>query len=254
MLKAVLFDFNGVIINDEPLHNKLLEQILVEENLRPQPGEFWEACVGRSDRACLTTLFERRGRVLSDKELDALIARKSRYYLEKIANLEKLPTYPGLEDLIFQIRAAHLPMGIVSGAVRAEIEHVLQRLNLTDTFSVIVAGNDIATSKPEPDGYLLAVKQLNDLSKDLLNTIGGDRPNQSMIHPENCLAIEDTFAGVTAAKQAGMQVVGIANTYPFHMMQRCANWAVDYFTDLELDRIRDRFSHQSQSQSQSQGV
>ncbi|MEO1211146.1 MAG: HAD family phosphatase [Cyanobacteria bacterium J06638_20] len=244
MLKAVLFDFNGVIINDEPLHNKLLEQILVEENLRPQPGEFWEACVGRSDRACLTTLLERRGRVISDKDLDALVARKSRYYLEEIAKLEKLPTYPGLEDLIFQIRAAHLPMGVVSGAIRVEIEQVLQQLNLTDTFSVIVAGDDIATSKPEPDGYLLAVKQLNDLS----NKVGGDRPGQSIIQPENCLAIEDTFAGVTAAKQAGMQVVGIANTYPFHMMQRCANWAVDYFTDLELDRIRDRFSQQSQSQ------
>lgn len=240
MLKAVLFDFNGVIINDEPLHDKLLERILVEENLRPKAGEFWEACVGRSDRACLTTLFERRGRVVSDKELDALIARKSRYYLEEIANIEKLPTYPGLEDLIFQIRATHLPMGIVSGAIRAEIEQVLQRLNLTDAFSVIVAGDDITTSKPEPDGYLLAVKQLNEQ--------GSDRPDQSTIQPENCLAIEDTFAGITAAKQAGMQVVGIANTYPFHMMQRCANWAVDYFTDLELDRIRDRFTNQNQPQ------
>jgi len=236
MLKAVLFDFNGVIINDEPLHDKLLERILVEENLRPKRGEFWDACLGRSDRACLTTLFERRGRILSDKDLDALIARKSRYYLEEIAKIEKLPTYPGLEDLIFQIRAAHLPMGIVTGSVRAEVEQVLQRLNLTNTFSVIVTGDDITTSKPEPDGYLLAVKQLNEL--------GGDRS----IQPENCLAIEDTFAGVAAAKQAGMQVVGIANTYPFHMMQRCANWAVDYFTDLELERIRDRFSDQNQPQ------
>lgn len=239
MLKAVLFDFNGVIINDEPLHNKLLEQILIEENLRPKPGEFWEACLGRSDRACLTTLLERRGRVPSDTDLDALIARKSKYYLEEISKLDKLPTYPGLDDLVFQLRSAHLPMAVVSGAARAEIELVLQQLNLADAFPVIVAGDDITASKPQPDGYLLAVEQLN------ARQTGAE---QSPIQPKNCLAIEDTFAGVEAAKQAGMQVVGIANTYPFHMMQRCANWAVDYFTDLELERIRDRFSHEHQPQ------
>lgn len=239
MLKAVLFDFNGVIINDEPLHNKLLEQILIEENLRPKPGEFWDVCLGRSDRACLTTLLERRGRVVSDADLDTLIARKSRYYLEEIAKLDKLPTYPGLEDLIFQIRSAHLPMAVVSGAARAEIEQVLQRLKLADAFAVIVAGDDITASKPQPDGYLRAVEQLNQLPS---------LAQRTPIHPEHCLAIEDTFAGIEAAKQAGIQVVGIANTYPFHMMQRCANWAVDYFTDLELERIRDRFSHQNQPQ------
>lgn len=63
------------------------------------------------------------------------------------------------------------------------------------------------------------------------------------LQPSNCLAIEDTPAGIQAAKKAGMQVVGIANTYPFHLMQRRANWAIDYLTDLELERIQQVFSN-----------
>lgn len=230
MLKAVLFDFNGVIINDEPLHDNLLEKILLEENLRAKPGEFWEVCLGRSDRACITELLNRRGRVVTEEQLTAIIARKSRYYQAELEKIEKLPTYPGLEDFIYQIRSAHLPMAVVSGAMRGEIELVLRRLHLADYFSAIVSGDDITTSKPEPDGYLLAVDKLNEKLPDL------------HLKPEECLVIEDTFPGIEAAKRAGMKVVGLATTYPFHMMQRQSNWAVDYFTDLELDRIKRVFA------------
>jgi len=235
MLKAVLFDFNGVIINDEPLHDKLLERILLEENLRMKPGEFWEVCLGRSDRACLSELLNRRGRVVTEEYLTDLIVRKSRYYQMELEKIEKLPTYPGLEDFIFQIRAAHLVMGVVSGAMRAEIELVLNRIHLAENFSVIVSGDEISTSKPEPDGYLLAVDKLNAARPDL------------HLEPAECLVIEDTFAGIEAAKRAGMQVVGLASSYPFHMMQRHANWAVDYFTDLELDRIKRVFAGDTQA-------
>jgi beta-phosphoglucomutase len=229
-LRAVLFDFNGVIINDEPLHQKLIEQLLIEENLRPKPEEFRAVCLGRSDRACITELLARRGRIVSDDYLNGLIARKSRAYLEQLSAIEKLPSYPGLTDLIFQIRAAQLPMAVVSGAVRSEIELVLERLELAPHFSVIVAGNEIANSKPDPEGYLTGVERLNQQYPDL------------DLKPEECLAIEDTPAGIQAAKAAGMQVVGVANSYPFHMMQRQSNWAVDYLSDLELDRVQQIFA------------
>lgn len=229
-LKAVLFDFNGVIINDEPLHQKLIEQLLLEENLRPKPEEFREVCLGRSDRACLTELLLRRGRVVSEDYLNGLIARKARAYAQQLATIEKLPSFAGLTDLIFQIRAAQLPMGIVSGALRSEIELVLQRLEIAPYFSVIIGGGDITNSKPDPEGYLLAVDALNQQYSDLY------------LDPTECLAIEDTFAGIQAAKAAGMQVVGVANSYPFHMMQRQANWAVDYLSDLELERVQQVFA------------
>ena len=225
-LKAVLFDFNGVIINDEPIHKQLIEQLLIEENLRPIPGEFQEVCLGRSDRVCLTELLKRRGRFVNETYLCQLIQRKAQAYQQQIEKIAQLTTYPGLQDLIFQVRSKQLKIAVVSGAMRSEIELVLQRMNLTQYFSVLVAGDDITTSKPEPDGYLLAVERLNQLYPELL------------LQPEECIAIEDTPAGIQAAKTAKIPVVGVANTYPFHMMQRQANWAVDYLNQLDLEWVQ----------------
>jgi HAD superfamily hydrolase (TIGR01509 family) len=232
VLKAVLFDFNGVIINDEPIHKTLIEQILVDENLRPNPDEYWDICLGRSDRACLRELLTRRGRVVTDEYLNQLVNRKAEIYRHKLQTLEKLPIFPGVDDLIYHCRGAQLVMGIVSGAVRSEIELVLERSGLSPHFSVIVPGDEIQSSKPDPEGYLLAVEQLNQQKPEL------------RLQPNECLVLEDSFPGIEAAKRAGMQVVGVANTYPFHMMQRQANWAVDYLTEVELDRIRHRFAGQ----------
>lgn len=226
-LKAVLFDFNGVIIHDEPLHEQLIEKLLLEENLRPKPGEFRQFCLGRSDRACLQDLFTNRGRILSDAHLEALIARKARAYREELDSLSPLPIYPGVQDLIFAIRASHLKLAVVSGAQRSEITLVLERAQLSEAFAAIVCSDDAIASKPDPDGYLLAVERLNQ-----------QFPGLNLV-PAECLAIEDTFAGIAAAKRAGISVVGVANSYPFHMLQRRANWTVDYLTDLELDRVRE---------------
>lgn len=229
VLKAVLFDFNGVIINDEPLHQRLIEQLLLAENLRPKTEEFRQYCLGRSDRACLKDLLSLRGRSVTEDYLNQLIARKSRAYQEQLAALAKLPIYPGVEDFIYKVRTAQLPMAVVSGAVRAEIELVLTRSKLLPYFKTIVPGDEISASKPNPEGYLLAVSRLNQLEPQL------------QLAPQHCLAIEDTPAGIAAAKHAGMQVVGVANSYPFHFMQRQANWAVDYLSQLELDRIQQVF-------------
>lgn len=229
-LKAVLFDFNGVIINDEPIHEQLIEQILLEENLRPKRGEYRQVCLGRSDRVCISELLSRRSRVVTESYLQQLISRKANAYQERLDRLEKLPIYPALEEFILKVQAAGLKMAVVSGALRSEIELVLSRANLAQYFASIVSGDEITTSKPEPDGYLLAVERLDRLFPAF------------DLQPSECLAIEDTPAGITAAKRAGIQVVGVANTYPFHMMQRQANWAVDFLSDLELERIQEVFS------------
>jgi beta-phosphoglucomutase len=226
-LKAVLFDFNGVIIKDETIHLRLIDEILIQENLQPQRAQERQSSLGRSDRACFQELFNNRGRVLTEAYLMQLLNRKAQAYILELEKLDKLPLYPGIEDIIFQIRSRDLKLGLVSGALRKEIELVLERANLAECFSVIVAGDDITTSKPEPDGYKLSVQQLNQLYPDL------------HLQPNQCLAIEDTPAGMTAAKRARMQVVGVANTYPFHILQRQANWTVDYLHDLELERVQE---------------
>ncbi len=229
-LKAVLFDFNGTIVNDEEIHQQLIDEILLGENLRPDPAEYRQLCMGRSDRACLKALLESRGRVVNDRYLKQLIDRKSIAYQRQLQTQEKLPIYPGVEDLIYKLRLARLKMGVVSGALHGEIELVLSRTELLPHFAVIVAGDDITLSKPEPDGYLLAVERLKQLHPEL------------GLEVKDCLAIEDTPAGIEAAHRAGMQVVGVANTYPFHMLQRQANWTVDRLIELELDRVQQIFS------------
>jgi beta-phosphoglucomutase len=237
-LKAVLFDFNGVIINDESIHLKLIDEILIAENLQPQKVNERQASLGRTDRVCFQDLLATRGRVASEDYITQLLNRKAEGYALELEKIEKLPLYPGLEDLIFQVRSRsvsagdshHLKLGLVSGAIRKEIELVLNRAKLAEYFSVIVAGDDIKTSKPDPSGYLLAVERLNQEYPDL------------NLQPQECLVIEDTPAGIAAAKRAQMQVVGVANTYPFHMLQRYCNWTVDYLHDLELERVLEVFS------------
>jgi beta-phosphoglucomutase len=231
-LKAVLFDFNGVIINDEPIHAQLISEILLGENLRVMPQAYKEACLGRSDRACLTKLLAQQGRVADENTLKRLIALKAKAYRQHLKTLEPLPIYP-VRDFLEQLQQLELVVGLVTGALRSEAEWILDRAGLASYFTVIVAGDDITRSKPDPYGYLLAIERLNRTFPALA------------LVPANCLAIEDTLAGIQAAKKAGMQVVGVANTYPFHLLQRQANWTVDDLADLELDRVQAVFSQKA---------
>jgi HAD superfamily hydrolase (TIGR01509 family) len=226
MLKAILFDFNGVVINDEAIHREITNDLIVGENLRPISAfEYYQFCLGKSDRVCLRELLNYRGRTSTEDYLTRLIQKKAQLYRAKIDTLDILPLYPGIKKLLNQVQLYRLAIGLVTGAIRSEVMNILEKAELHTYFSVIVAGDDIPTSKPQPDGYLFALEQLNRLDPTL------------QLEPSQCLAIEDTPVGIQAAKQAGMSVVGVAHTYPYHFMQRQANWAIDHLSELDLDRI-----------------
>jgi HAD superfamily hydrolase (TIGR01509 family) len=159
-----------------------------------------------------------------------LLTRKAQAYLSELEKLERLPLYSGIEDVIFQIRSQHLKMGLVSDALSPEIEMVLTSAKLAEYFSVIVSGDDISSDKPNPEGYLLAVERMNQVYPEL------------NLQSDECLVIENTPVGIQAAKRAQMQVVGVANTYPFQMLHRQANWTIDYLIDLDLQRVQEVFS------------
>jgi beta-phosphoglucomutase len=218
-LKAVLLDFNGTIINDEPIHRQLIDELLLAENLRPAPSNYRQICLGKSDRACLLELLADQGRSIDDIQLQKLLVKKSAAYQQRLAAITELPIYSDLIDFLDDAQSAGLQLAIVTGALRSEVDAVLQQSGLTARFSTIVACEDVTAGKPAPTGYLLAADRLQ-------------------MRPQECLAIEDTFPGLLAAKAANIPVVGIAHTYPFHMMQRLSNWAVDCFADLELQRIQ----------------
>ncbi len=224
-LKAVLLNFNGVIINDEAIHQELINNILLEENLRPDDDDYKQYCWGKSDRTCLKSILASRGRILPDKYINKLIATKTTAYRQKIEQLATLPLYPNLIEFLTQLKTQGLIIGLVTGALRSEVEFILQKAEIAQYFTIIIGGDDLEASKPEADGYLLAIERLN------------QQQPQLNLKPSECLAIEDTTVGIAAAKKAGVQVVGISHTYPLHMLQRQANWTVDDFLEIELDRV-----------------
>ncbi|MBW4485644.1 MAG: HAD family phosphatase [Tildeniella torsiva UHER 1998/13D] len=227
-LKAVLLDFNGVVINDEAIHGRLIDELLLEENLRPNPQDLTDCCLGRSDAACLKDLLARQGRVISEEYLEKLLNRKATRYRDVLTTLDPLPLYPGLDDLVYQIRAAQLKLAIVSGARCSEIEAVLAQVSWGKHVELVISSDDLSVgmSKPAPDGYLLAIEQLNQQFTDLV------------LQPADCLAIEDSFAGIEAAKRAGVPVLGVAHAYPYQMIHRRATWAIDHLYELSLDWLK----------------
>lgn len=229
VLKAVLFGFNGVITKDEEIHRELIDELLLAENLPPQGKKVRQLSVGKSDRSCLKELLELRGRFVTDEYLDKLIAKKAIAYRQRLEQLEVLPIYPDVVGFIEQMYNDGYKLAVVTGASRSEVELVLKQAKIGLFFDTIVGSDDITPSQPDPAGYLLAIAKLNQLYPDL-NLLASE-----------CLAIAATFAGLHAVKAAGIQAVAIAHTYPFHMLQRRANWTIDTFADLELDRVKEYF-------------
>ena len=217
-LKAVFLDFSGVIIDDEAINQELIADILLGENLRADSDEYTQYCRGRSDRACLKDILTHRGRYLSNEYLDRLLQKKASNYRQKIEQLDELPIAPDLVQFLTQLKEQNIAVGLVTGATRSEVEYILEKLELAFDLNSIVAGDDLAQSKPEPEPYLLALKKLD-------------------LKPSECLAIENNPVGIEAAKRAKIQVVGISNIYPLHMLQRISNWTVDNFMEIELERV-----------------
>ena len=217
-LKAVLLDFSGVIFDDEAINQALIADILLKENLRADDDEYSNYCRGRSDRAGLKDLLANRGRILSDDYLNRLLADKNKAYRQQIDSLEQISLYPHIAEFFSQLKEQNIAVGLVTGMPKSEVEYILKKVELEQYIDTIVAGDDLEASKPEPEPYLLAVEKLN-------------------LNPSECLAIEHNPVGIEAAKRAKIQVVGIANIYPLHMLQRKANWTVDDFLEIELDRV-----------------
>jgi beta-phosphoglucomutase len=218
-LQAVLFDFNGTIIDDEAIHHQLIDELLISENLRPTGKTYRQISLGKSDRVALLDILMEQGRAMDDRQLQEMLNRKSAAYQRRLSELTELPIYSDLIDCLDRLESAGLQLAIVTGATRADVEMVMTKTSLGKRFKTIVAAEDVPRGKPAPDGYLQAAQQLG-------------------VAPQECLAIEDTFPGILSAKAAHIPVIGIAHTYPFHMLQRRANWAVDCFADLEIQRIQ----------------
>lgn len=192
----MIFDFNGVLVDDEHLHFELFREALSARGISLSESKYFEEYVGFDDAAAFSEAFRSNGLPLDSHELACMIRAKARSYLDRAAR--SLKYFEGAEACVREM-ARSWPVAINSGALRDEIEFSLRNLDLHDIVSVIVSAEDTERSKPDPEGYLLAL--------DALRAVHGED-----LEAGHCAVVEDTAAGVQAAKAAGMWVIGITNT------------------------------------------
>jgi HAD superfamily hydrolase (TIGR01509 family) len=199
-LAAVVFDFDGVIADSEPLHLRTYQEVLGEFDLTLDPRDYYERYLGFDDAGVFRALAEDRGLRFTAQTLDALIARKAERLQALLGGAEAL--FPGAADCVRRCATA-VPLAIASGALRPEIEHVLGAAGLRACFRAIVASGDTAKSKPAPDPYLRAVALLE-----------ADRSIRPAVNGAGSVAIEDSRWGIESAHAAGLRCIAVTHTYP----------------------------------------
>ncbi|MBI5380179.1 MAG: HAD family phosphatase [Nitrospirae bacterium] len=226
MLRAVIFDFNGVIADDEPIHCRLFQEVLAEEGILITKEVYWSRYLHFDDRGAFRQALLDHGRPVEEKKLADLITRKAKTY--EAAIRDHLLLFPGAVDLVRETARAY-PLALVSGALRREIDLILTAAGIREAFEVIIAAEDVREGKPRPEGYLKALEGLNQ---------NECRPAPGIL-PEECLVIEDSHGGIEAACRAGMWCLAVAHTYPMAELKE-ADAAVPSLAGLtvkELERI-----------------
>ena len=196
-LQAIVFDFDGVIANSEPLHLTAFQQALAPEGIELSPTDYFARYLGYDDVGLFVALAKDRGLAMSGADVTGLVTRKG----ERMQALLRSGTvlFPGATEFIREAAAA-VPIAIASGALRHEIDEVIDAAGVSDLFSTIVAAGDTPQSKPSPAPYMLAyerLKQATNLDLDRLR----------------CVAIEDSRWGLESARGAGLRCVGVTNSY-----------------------------------------
>jgi len=193
---AVIFDFNGVLVDDEHVHFELFRETLAVEGINLDESTYHDRYLGYDDRGCFTAALNDNGRDAPVDLVDDLIARKAVRYAGAAETGVKF--FPDAAESLGRLARNH-PIAICSGALRAEIEYALNRLKIRDLVVSITSAEDTTCCKPDPQGYLIALDRLRFGHPHLLAS--------------ECLVIEDSIAGIEAAKAAGMIPVGVTHTY-----------------------------------------
>lgn len=207
---AVLFDFDGVIVNSEPLHFWSFHEVLRDEQIELSEEEYYRELIGFDDKGAFKHIFGKRGKPLDPKTFLRVMTRKSEKMMDFI-HARKYQALPGVEEFI---RALwwHYPLAICSGALREEIEAMLEGIALRDCFKVIVAAEDVTVGKPDPSGYLQCAAQLSVKVKRELK-------------PADCLIVEDAPTVIKSVRAVGFPVLGVATSYLPEKLQE-ANYVV----------------------------
>ncbi|PYT01071.1 MAG: hypothetical protein DMF63_05255 [Acidobacteria bacterium] len=230
MIKAILMDFNGVVIDDEPIQMRAYQELLAAENIALTDEQYYD-CLGMDDKAFVAAAYERVGRTPEPNKILELTQRKTEKWRDLMA--DGIPLFENVENFIRKM-ASEFSLGIVSMSGRPEIEFILERTGLTDCFDIIVSAEDVSNCKPDPECYRLGFRNL-----DLARTSQGHLP---MIHSE-CVVIEDSPPGVQSAVAADLPVLGVTNTVDADRLREAgATWIARDLNDWFPDSVRRAFA------------
>jgi beta-phosphoglucomutase len=199
MIKAILFDFNGVIIDDEPLQMKAYQEVLAKEGIALTEEQYYE-CLGMDDKTFIEAAYARAEIEPEANKILEITQAKTNRWRDFIAN--DVPIFPGMVDFIKKM-ANEFELGIVSMARREEIEYVLERTGLKDCFAAMVTAEDVTVCKPDPQCYRAGFR--------LIDAAHTRKKHLPITHGE-CLVIEDSPQGIMAARNADLMALGVTNT------------------------------------------
>jgi beta-phosphoglucomutase len=197
--EAVLFDFDGILVDSEPMHYRAFIEVLDPLGMGFPWKEYVEIYMGFDDRDAFREAFRAKGIDLDEENLAKLVAAKSRAFQDGIR--KGVTAYPGAVPVVESLYAAGRPLALCSGALRSDIDPILARLGVARRFGVIVSADDVRRSKPDPESYALAFARLSEKYATLLTV------------PEKSVAVEDTPAGIRSAKEAGLRVLAVTNSF-----------------------------------------
>ena len=217
--EAVLFDFDGILVDSEPMHHRAFTEVLAPLGMGFTWREYVETYMGFDDRDAFREAFRAKGIALDDANLANLVAAKSEAFLRGLR--DGVTAYPGAVPMIASLHAAGLPLALCSGALRSDIDPILAQLGVARCFDVIVSADDVRRSKPDPESYALAFSRLS------------ERHATSLTVPGRSIAVEDTPAGVRSAKGAGLQVLALTNSYDAGDLAE-ADWITDSLENVRI--------------------
>lgn len=219
---AVLFDFDGVIVDSEELHMRAYVETAPRWGIRLTRDDYFRDLIGFDDRGAWGHLLHTQGQARDETRIAQIIDDKLSVTRRLMAQ-GAFSALPGVKQFLEQMHARGIPQGICTGALREEVRTMLQAIGLAPVFDVVVAAEDVTIGKPDPAGYLLTMKLISE-------RIAGE------LTPADCLVIEDAPSVVRSVKRAGFKTIGVATTYPAEAM-RDADWIVSSLEAEELRRV-----------------
>ena len=223
MLKAVIFDFDGVICDSEYLHYRALNTVFNRYGVDVPKAVHWDKYLGYTDVENIEAVNRDYAMGLDAAGIRTIMAEKKEAF-DAMARIESL-VIEGVEPFVRMLVENGIDLAICSGALRSDIDLMLNGSGFADAFKVIVTADDITKGKPDPQGYRLAL--------DRLNAVGGGG-----IKPSNCVVIEDSHWGLEAAAAAGMHTVAVTNTYGREELEGKAEYVVDRLDLVSCEKLR----------------